>query len=115
MEVPAFFQTYITAACALKIERRFDDPLSAPFIKTFHGSDLSFKFRNDVYPEKHTKSDVYLCEILDDINRLPDFAGILAALLARKAAVGLGRPFELYTAGSSAEFHWLFCRLLLFF
>lgn len=118
IEVPALFQTYITAACALKIERPLDDPLSAPFMESFHGSDLSFKFRNDVYPEKYTKSDLYLREILDHINGLPDFTGKLPALLARKAAVGLGRPsrlFELYTAETCAEFHWLLCRLLLYF
>jgi hypothetical protein len=115
MSVPAVFQDYITAACAWKMERRFDDPLSAPFMESFDGSDLSFEFRDNVYSHKDTKSDLYLCEILDHINGLPDFAGTVPALLARKEVVGLGRPFELYTAETCAEFHQLLCRLLLYF
>jgi hypothetical protein len=81
-------------------------------MESFDDSGLSFTFRDNVHPYKDTKSDLYLCEMLHQVNRLPNFAGKLPALLARKEAVGVGRRFELYTAETCAEFHQLLCGLL---
>jgi hypothetical protein len=114
LPVPVLFQDYITAACTWKILHRFTDPLSAPFMESFNGSDLSFEFRDNVYPSKYTKTDSYLCGMMDQISGFPDFEGKLPALTAAsfRVCASVGKPFELYCKPGPAHNN-IYCFILI--
>ncbi|KAF8630587.1 hypothetical protein AX17_005399 [Amanita inopinata Kibby_2008] len=102
------FQDYVIAACTSKILQRLKDrKFSRPFIDSLNAVS-SFEFCSAYAAKRCPDKD--LCVIIPELAEL--FLDKIPNLLQRCEATTADASYQLYTADTCTEFHWLLCELL---